>query len=110
MKKSSLFFALYGHCVSYAQSKQRVASPAMAGFPDLRKCCRPPNDDTRTGASGENQWHMISTSLRSAKIQSITGRSFPVFGLWHGPRPTYWQLFVINEKLLSLSFDQFPRT
>jgi hypothetical protein len=51
----SPFLALYGHCLSYAQSKQRVASPASRGFPDLRKCCKPPNDETRTGVSGESQ-------------------------------------------------------
>jgi hypothetical protein len=30
--------------------------------------------------------------------------------LTHQPWQTYWQLFVISEELLSLSFAQFPRT
>ena len=52
---------------------------------------------------------MMSTSLRN-KDSVNHATALPALGLWHGPRPTYWQLFVINEKLLSLSFDQFPRT
>ena len=49
------FFALYEHSFSIGHSKQRVALPAAAGFADLRKCFREPNEETFTGVSGENQ-------------------------------------------------------
>jgi len=81
---NSLFFALYGHCASCAQSKQRVASPAIAGLLDLRKCWRPPNDDMRTGVSGENQWHMMSMSLRNKDSVNHAGSPSSIWPMARG--------------------------
>lgn len=62
---TALFFALYGHLLSYAHSRHRVASPARAGFPDFLKCCNDPKEETRAGAAGINQLHIMSISLPS---------------------------------------------
>ena len=57
------FFALYAQSRSCAQSRQRVAAPALGGFLSLRKCWREPKDETRIGLPGESQWQRMSTSL-----------------------------------------------
>lgn len=44
----------------------------------------------------------MSMSLRKHRIL-VSLSAFLIY-------ETYWQLLVISEKLLSLSFDQFPRT
>lgn len=61
---SVLFLALYGHSLSYEQSKHRVAEPAAGGFATLRKCWREPNEETRVGVKGDSQWHRRSISLQ----------------------------------------------
>jgi hypothetical protein len=67
--------ALYGHCVSYAQLRQRVASPASAGLPALRKWCSEPKEDTRAGASAANQWQSRSTSWQDLVMSANEARS-----------------------------------
>lgn len=62
-KLSILFFALYGHVRSYAQSKHRLAFPASTGLRALRKCNSDPKEETRFSELGVSQWHIKSMSL-----------------------------------------------
>lgn len=67
--RSSLFFALYGRSPSIGHCRQRVASPAAVDFALLWKYCSEPNDDTRVGAAGANQWQ-----CRCVPVSGACGR------------------------------------